>query len=48
MELNIDPNFEVKMTCAFKNGLRNLPPEHIRKSKNWGFDGIYLSKVENV
>ena len=23
-------------------------PEHIQKSKNWDFDGIFLSKVENV
>ena len=23
-------------------------PENVRKSKNWNFDGILLSKVENV
>ena len=23
-------------------------PEHVRKSKNWDFDGILLSKVENA
>ena len=23
-------------------------PEHIRKSRNWDFDGIFLSKEENV
>ena len=23
-------------------------PEHVRKSKNWDFDGILLSKAENV
>ena len=23
-------------------------PEHVRKSKNWNFDGILLFKVENV
>ena len=23
-------------------------PEHVRKSKTWDFDGILLSKVENV
>ena len=22
-------------------------PEHVQKSKNWDFDGILLSKVEN-
>ena len=23
-------------------------PEHVQKSKNWDFDGIIISKVENV
>ena len=23
-------------------------PEHVQKSKNWNFDGVLLSKVENV
>ena len=23
-------------------------PEHVRKSENWNFDGVLLSKVENV
>ena len=29
-------------------GFSKFSPEYIRKSKNWGFDGILLSKVGNV
>ena len=50
MALNIDTTFEGKLTCAFKND-RNygkFSTEHVRKSKNWRFDGVLLSKVENV
>ena len=38
-------------TCAFKNDMKNyskFSPKHVWKSKNWKFDGIVLSKVENV
>ena len=28
--------------------LSKISPEHFRKSKNWDFDGILLSKEENV
>ena len=50
MELNIDAEFEGKLTCAFENDMRNLAnfPQSTRKSQNWDFDGILLSKVENV
>ena len=49
MALNIDATFEGKLTCAFKNDMRNsASPEHVRRSKNCDFDGILLSKVENV
>ena len=52
MALNIDRTFEGKLTCAFKNDMKNLAgkfsPEHVQKSKDWNFDGILLSKVENV
>ena len=47
--LNTDTTFEGKLTCAFKNDMRNsskFSPEYIWKSKNWKFDGILLSKVE--
>ena len=28
--------------------LSKFSPEHVRKSKNWNFDGVLLSKVENA
>ena len=39
-----------KLTFAFKNDMRNLRNFHQStwKSQNWDFDGILLSKVENV
>ena len=50
MALNTNTTFEGKLTCAFKNDMRNLGNFHRKtgKSKNWDFDGILLSKVENV
>ena len=51
MALNIDATFKGKLTCAFKNDMNlasKFSPEHVQKSKNWDFDGIVLSKVENV
>ena len=52
MVLNIDAKFEGKLTCAFKNDMKNVADfyQSIRKSQNWDwdFDGILLSKVENV
>ena len=50
MELNIDAKFERKMTCTFKNDMRNLAHfhrEHVQKSKNWDLWGS-LSKVEHL
>ena len=45
-----DEKFEGKLTCASKNDMRNLANFHqsTRKSKNWDFNGIFLSVVENV
>ena len=50
MALNTDATFKGKPICAFKNDeeLSKFSPEHVWKSKNWGFNGILLSKVENV
>ena len=51
MALNTDTTFDGKLTCAFKNGMRNyckFSPEHVWKSKNLKFDGTLLSKVETV
>ena len=46
MKLNIDATFEGKLTCAFKNDIRNF--HQSKKSKNWDFDGILLSNVGNL
>ena len=50
MALKIDATLNRKLTCAFKNDIRNSGNFHQNtgKSKNWDFDGIPLSKVENV
>ena len=50
MALNIDTKFEGKLTFAFKNYTRNWEKFHqsTRKSQNWDFVGILLSKVENL
>ena len=50
MTLKSDAKFEEKLTCGLKNDMRNLANFHqcTRKSQNWDFDGVLLSKVENV
>ena len=50
MTLESDAKFEENLTCGWKNDMRNLANFHqsTRKSQNWDFDGILLSKVENV
>ena len=50
MALKIDATLDQKLTCAFKNEIRNLVNFHQNTgmSKNWDFDGILLSKVENL
>ena len=50
MALNIDAKFEAKLACDFKNDMRNLTNFHqsTQKSQNLDFDGIFLSKIENV
>ena len=42
--------FELKLTCGLKNDMRNLTNSYqrTRKSQNWEFAGILLSKVENL
>ena len=47
MSLKIETEFEEKLNCASKNGMRNLAIFHqTTKSQNWDFDGILLSKVK--
>ena len=50
MALKIDIKFEEKLTYASKNDMRNLVNlyQSTRKSQKGDFDGILLSKVENV
>ena len=50
MALKTDTKFEGKLTCAFKNDMRDLAnfDQSTREFQNWDFDGIVLSKVENV
>ena len=50
MTLKSDAKFEEKLTCGFENDMNNLANFHqsTRKCQNWDFDGILLSKVENV
>ena len=50
MTLESDAKFEEKLTCGLENNMKNLANFHQStwKSQNWDFDGILLSKVENV
>ena len=50
MVLKIDATLDQKLTRTFKNDIRNSRNFHQNtgKSKNWDFDGILLSKVENL
>ena len=50
MTMKNDAKFEEELTCHFKIDMRNLTNFHqsTQKCQNWNFDGILLSKVENV
>ena len=50
MELKTDADFKGKLTCAFKNDMKDLANFHqsTRKSQNLDFDRILLSKAENI
>ena len=50
MAMKSDAKFEEKLTCGLENDMRNLVNfyQSTGKSQNWDFDGILISKVENV
>ena len=50
MTLKSDAKFEEKLTCGLENDMRNLAnfQQSTRKSQNWDFYWVLLSKVENV
>ena len=50
MTMKSDAKFEEKLTCGLENDMRNLANFHqsTRKSQTWDFEGILLSKVNNV
>ena len=50
MMLESDAKFEEKVTCGLENDIKNLAnfQQSTRKSQNWDFCWVLLSKVENV
>ena len=51
MEPNIDATFDRKLTCSFKNKMRNLANFNgntFENLKNWEFDEVLLFKIESV
>ena len=50
MALNIDATFEEKLTCAFKNGMRNLANFYcsmFESLKIWTLMGFFYEKQKN-
>ena len=47
MILKTDANFGEKLNCGLENDRRNFANFH-QRTRHWDFDGIFLSKVENV
>ena len=50
MTLKRDAKFKEKLTCGLESDMRNLANfyQSTQKCQNWDFDGILLSKIENV
>ena len=50
MMLESDAKFEEKVICGLENNMKNFANFHqsTRKSQNWDFYWVLLSKVENV
>ena len=50
LTLKGDAKFEEKLTCGLKNDIRDLTNFHqsTGKCQNWNFNGVLLSKVDNL
>ena len=50
MTLKSNAKFEEKLTCCLENDVKNLANfyQSTGKCHSWKFDGVLLSKVENV
>ena len=50
MAMKTDTKFEEKVTSGLENDMSNLANFHqsTEKCQNWDFDGVLLSKVENL
>ena len=50
MTLKSDAKFEKKLTCGLENDIRNFANfrQNTGTCQNWDFDGVLLSKIENV
>ena len=50
MTHNSDAKFEQKLTCGLENEVTNSANfyQSTRKSQDWDFGGILISKVKNV
>ena len=50
MTLKSDAKFEEKLTCDLENDMKKLANfyQSTRKSQNWDFDAILLSKIKNI
>ena len=48
MRLRIDPNFEEKLACAFKNDMKNLPNFHRRKNSDFILESKMAELHKNI
>ena len=50
MKLKNDVKFKEKLTCGLENDMRNREnvTSALENYQNWDFDGILLTKAENI
>ena len=48
MELRIDANFEAKVTCAFKNDMKNFANFHRRKNSDFILESKMAELNKNI